>query len=247
MTTNTINLEQFYGKKEIEKLNLEDHFDLKDDKNGLKRKVLLNYYMFSAFKIACRHILDETNDEKYFFIKEDFKKDSTKFDNFMNQLFIKNNGDNNLTYNQYLQNESNTFWENNNGKFISYKVLPYLNYQSLVDFAIEKLNNIFSKDNELDYDMLFTLVKFNDKVENNDEELEILESFKTEERKRKDVYGCKELYNQWNEKKDSLLKGWNAPEIENIKYMKKTIKRKIENDKTVYDVKEKLSLYGIDL
>lgn len=183
------------------------------------------YYVKSAFAIAAREVLNQTKDTKFFTFSDAEKLDITDFNAFMSG---KPEGSK-LTYSEIISNKCKEFWKDNNGGYLTYKTLPYVNYQWLVDETIEEIKNKI-ENNELTTEELFSIVKFMDK---HTKELDI-EGLKTEERSRRSTYGdFKELNDQWKEIESKMIVDFGAPEKKIVQYAKMTIRRKIEN---MYDV-----------
>lgn len=183
------------------------------------------YYAKSAFAIAAREVLNQTKDEKFFIFGRGEKKDDSAYNEFIKG---KPEGSE-LTYSEIISNKCKEFWKENDGGYLAYKTLPYVNYQWLVDETIEEIKNQI-KNGELTTEELFSIVKFIDK---HIKEIDI-EDLKTEERSRRNTYGdFKELNNQWKEIEAEMLKGFGAPEKKTVTCEKMTIRRKIEN---MYDV-----------
>lgn len=183
------------------------------------------YYVKSSFAIAAREVLNQTKDEKFFIFGRGEKQDTTEFDVFM---FGKPEGSE-LTYSEIVSNKCKEFWKENNGGYLTYKTLPYVNYQWLVDETIEEIKSQI-ENKELTTEELFSIVKFMDK---HTKELDI-EDLKTEERSRRNTYGeYKELNAQWKEIEAKMIKDFGAPEKKTVLTDKMTIRRKIEN---MYDV-----------
>ena len=184
------------------------------------------YYIKSAYAIAAREVLNQTKDEKFFIFGRGEKQDAKEFNEFMSG---KPEGSE-LTYNEILSNKCKDFWTENNGGYLTYKTLPNVNYQSLVDYIIEEIQNEIKNNNELTTEELFSIVKF---IEKHTKDLDI-EDLKIEERSRRNTYGeYKELNNQWKEIESEMIEKFGAPKKKTAIYEKMTIRRKIEN---MYDV-----------
>ena len=183
------------------------------------------YYIKSAYAIAARKVLNQTKDEKFFIFGRGEKQDTKEFDEFMS---LKPEGSD-LTYNEIISKKCKEFWKENNGGYLTYKTLPYVNYQWLVDQIIEDIKDQIKND-KLTTEELFSIVKFIDKYI---KEMDI-ENLKTEERSRRNTYGeYTELNDQWKKIESKMIEKFGAPKKKKVSYEKMTIRRKIEN---MYDV-----------
>lgn len=216
MSTVVVNLSEYI--KEANKLDLSVYEE--DKRNKAKE-----YYILSAYTIAAREVLNRTNDEKFFIFGRGEKIDATDFNAFMS---CKPEGSE-LTYSEIISNKCKEFWKENNGGYLTYKTLPNVNYQGLVDHMVDKITSQI-ENNELTTEELFSIVKFMDK---HTKEFDI-EDLKTEERSRRNTYGeYKELNAQWKEIEAKMVKDFGAPDKKTVLTDKITIRRKIEN---MYDV-----------